>query len=171
MGVLRLWLMPMFIVTCIATSGCSYGQWGDIKNLPFAVTARVELASAGWPLKRSSLSLVCGSDKSLRLIMLTEVPGRRETFSVDFPDEASIFINGIDQQIPDVVMRAVIIGPPDAIVSDALSISAVEQLTEWFGAIPPNKVSVVGFWETGTYMQGKVTGADIDTIARSCHSS
>ena len=171
MAPVRLWHVPTWILSCLAVSGCGEVDWSDAKNMPFAAKTRLELAGDGWLWRRSMLSLVCASDQRLHLVMVTELPGGRERLKVERREDATIFINGIDQQISDLGMRAVALGPPDTIVSDPLPAEAVDRMIEWFGATAPQKVDVVGFEETGIFMQGEAVAADISAIAQTCQRS
>lgn len=154
-------------------------DWRAARNVPYEIREGIEIARnrVGKPL--ASLSLICTSEGTTHLLLLTRLPGE-DGFRRSMPgrdDDVAIFVGeGISNRMP-IVVDVVALSDSDAaedadrvetIITLALSREAVTTLADWFGPGPPSKVSVAGIDETGVFMVGTRDGRAIRDFADAC---
>lgn len=182
-------VLPL-LITCLVSGGASRLQSAhaaergeqDAKGLPFQIRSGVEIARQP-DTRPASLKLICSESRKLHLLLLTRLPGPRWAIQPGQDNNVSLFVDGIEQELPitvDVVDKGddpswlvrlwagEAAGPLDTIVTPPLSDSQITTLENWFGTTPPEKVSVVGIFETGTFMKGSASGQQIREQSAAC---
>lgn len=167
----------------ILTSGANEQPWQRAKNVPFQIKSGLLLADEAPQRRSATLSLVCDSDGQLRLVLVTRLPGRDFGIVLGQNVPASLFVNGIKQE-QEIAVDVVAVGrplglveswfneedeaEPDTITSPPLSPGVLNNLENWFMPSRPNRVSVMGIYETGVFMKGVVDGAEIKQFRTIC---
>ncbi|WP_199091328.1 hypothetical protein [Bosea sp. ASV33] len=160
-------------------------DWRTAEEIPFVLRDGVELARHSAARTPASLSLICGVDGGLHLLLRTRLPIPAE-FRRNMPgrvENVSVIIgDGMTQQLQvavDIVATASgsgwwferLVGgkPLDTMVTSRLPPEKVTMLESWFGSSrPPSRVAVMGILETGSFMVGTRTGEAIGTLRSNC---
>jgi hypothetical protein len=149
-------LAAIGVAFCVATGyrpNWLFVRWADGGNAPFAVSNQLEIAARGYPLKRSSASLLCGSD-GVHLMLKTrfDIPAfmRRQLERVE-RSYSPTRIEVMFDQVPGQQMHfrsfwtsstVISYGPIDTMVTSTLSKADEVVLVDWFRRGAPHVMSV-----------------------------
>lgn len=150
-------------------------DWRRSDDLPFAVRVQVELAAKWDPIKRASLSLVCGGGGGLHLVLRARLPVR-SVLRLHEKDRAHLTID-YEPSGPKADWKArtleieraelVAFGVVDALLTTPLSAAQVEHLAAAFGPTPPRRVSF-GTMERAVYLAGSTGAEPVRALATAC---
>jgi hypothetical protein len=185
------WLVPSFSVAATALALILFAtgyrpswifvDWNGTYALPFTVTKKMEIASRWYPLKRSSISLICSSD-GLRLMTKAQLPAPADARAnmnarprpYAYPLNAQVtfdwvrFKDGV--QIHSFKTKASIVdfGEVDTIVTAPLSRRNAEIMVNWFERGAPQNVSI-GFSDSGVNnLEARVEASDVLGFVEHC---
>ncbi|RQW43486.1 hypothetical protein [Novosphingobium sp. LASN5T] len=133
---------------------------------PLGTISYIELASRFAPWKISALGLSCGSDRQLRLVLRSRLPGPRWVFQKDNTDEATIVIGDIAHELV-VPMTLTETGVVDTLISERLSPSQLQLLSANLGTAEPQAVNVFTM-ETGTFMKARASNSAVRKVISAC---
>lgn len=165
------WLIAILVLGGV----CALPWTGDPRvaltnwSPPHETNSYLELASRFAPWKRSALGLSCGSDRQLRLVLRSRLPGPRWALKQGNTAKATIFIRDIGRKI-EVPITLTATGAVDTLVSGRLSPSALHSLARSFGPTEPLSVDVMTM-ETGTFMRGRASDVAIQKMVSACTSA
>ena len=133
---------------------------------PLGTISYIELASRFAPWKRSALGLSCGSDRQLRLVLRSRLPGPRWVFEKGNTDEATVYFGDIAHKLA-VPMTLAETGVVDTLISERLSPSQLQLLSENLGTAAPQTVDVMTM-ETGTFMKARASNSAVRAMISAC---
>lgn len=173
-------LSGLFLIS-LPLTGCGPPLgWEKAQALPIAFQDGLEIGRNDPTRRAASLNLVCDTGGSLRIMLHTRLPipsyWRREVHVgggkvvVARDDDVAIFIGGIEHKIP-IAFDWIVGRQLDEAVSDPLSHDDLVKLADWYGLKAPARVSVMGISETGTFLHGKGSAADITAFRNACRPS
>ncbi|WP_105419124.1 hypothetical protein [Neorhizobium sp. T25_27] len=180
-SILRAYMAPLCVL--LSTGQAHAMSWQHVKAMPFVVKDGLEIARQAQGKAPASLHIVCSENKELHLVLSTRLPGPRWAIEKGRDEEVSLFVGGIERQLKvvmDMVAKGQDLtwlesavsrdgrGEPDTLVTTPLKAAEITKLSSWFGDMPPLKVSIVGYAETGVVMVGAVSGPAIAEVNAWC---
>lgn len=182
-SIFTVWIGFLWIVLSIGQVHATEPPWRGVKEMPFVVRNDLELARQPQGKTLASLYLVCSQTNELHLILSTRLPAPRWSIRRGRDDDVSLFVGGINHEIklvmdlvekgPDITWLESALsregeGAPDTLVTTTIGSDEISTIATWFGDAPPEKVSVVGYSETGVYMAGRTAGPAVTKFSASC---
>lgn len=162
------WLLaiPIFGSVCAAPwtgdPRVAFTDWSP----PRGTISYVELASRFAPWKRSALGLSCSSDRQIRFVLRSRMPGPRWVFKKGDTDKATIFIRDISHKL-EMPFTVTETGVVDTLISEHLSLSQLQLLAAILGTAEPQAVDVMTM-ETGTSMKARASSSAVQKVILAC---
>ncbi|MCK5930570.1 MAG: hypothetical protein KAG89_00215 [Fulvimarina manganoxydans] len=152
-----------------------------IPKLPFEISQSLVVARGSTWRRESTLRILCGVDRSVRLLLLTRLPYQvdRSNFPVT-GTFASMSVGGVRNQIMfkmdvsanDADDRSFFVRNrftdkfyPETLISAPLSERQISQVAQ---SLEPSVRVIIGVIETGTFMKGTETGTVLAQFAEAC---
>ncbi|WP_339763944.1 hypothetical protein [uncultured Hoeflea sp.] len=184
----RLWLLIIgsaCAILSVSQNVAAEVAWRSVRGIPFEVRSGIEVARHTEGKRPAWLYLLCSANGNLHIVLSTRLPSPRWTVRKRRDDHVSLFVDGIEHELPlvvDLVDRGrdlewyeqlfadEDIGETDTIVTPPLDPNDVAKVGRWLDLAAPQKVSVVGIQETGVFMKSTGSASEIQELLSSCLS-